>query len=238
MTLDTRRLAGAAGAAAVLYGARRYFRNWGTTKDECRMRLPGDELIRQPAVQSTEGVWIDRSAAAVWPWLLQMGQDRGGLYSYEVLENSFGLYHCNADRIHPEWQQLEPGDVIRFAPPDWLGRREGISLSVVRLIEGEAIVLQGRPPGLPWEAVWSFHLLQDLDDRCRLLVRTRLALRQPGEIVLSELGGPVTALMTRGMLRGIRRRAEGVPVAVSASSTTASAAAGTATATAGVSPTP
>lgn len=238
MTSHIGDLARVAGAAAVLYGARRYFRNWGTTKDECQMRLPGDELIRQPAVQSTEGVWIDRAAADVWPWLVQMGQDRGGLYSYEILENSFGLYHCNADRIHPEWQQLEPGDVIRFAPPDWLGRRQGIALTVAQVVDGQAIVLQGKPPGLPWEAVWSFHLLQDLDDRCRLLVRTRLALRHPGEVVLSELAGPVTALMTRGMLRGIRRRAEGVPVTERTSATIASVTPGTAAATASVSPTP
>jgi hypothetical protein len=238
MTSHIGQLARIAGATAVLYGARRYFRNWGTTKDECQMHLPGDELIRPPSVQSTEGVWIDRSAADVWPWLVQMGQDRGGLYSYEILENSFGLYHCNADRIHPEWQRLEPGDVVRFAPRDWLARREGVSLSVVQVIDGQAIVLRGKPPGLPWETVWSFHLLEDLDDRCRLLVRTRLALRHPGEVVLSELAGPVTALMTRGMLRGIRRRAEAGSVAESASSTTAPATQGTAAATAGVRPAP
>src|SRR5262245_23143246 len=73
--------------AAVWYAARRYFRNWGTTKDECRMSLLGDELVRGPVVQTTEAVWINASAHSVWPWLVQMGQDRGGLYSYETLEN-------------------------------------------------------------------------------------------------------------------------------------------------------
>jgi len=208
MTMRARRLTLATGAVLLLYGTRRYFRNWGTTKDECRMRLPGDELMRQPVLQSTEGVSIELSAAEVWPWLVQMGQDRGGLYGYELLENSFGLQHRNADRIHPEWQHLEAGDVVQLAPRGWLGVRDGIALKVAEVTEDEAIVLHVAPPGLPWETVWSFHLLPHWDDRCRLLVRTRVGLRHPGEVLLAELAGPVTALMTRGMLLGIRRRAQ------------------------------
>src|SRR5262245_14673573 len=103
-------------AAALLYAARRYFRNWGTTKDECRMSLLGDELGRGPVVQTTEAVWINASAGAVWPWLVQMGQDRGGLYSYEALENFVGLGYHNADRFHPEWQSLVAGDEMRLVP--------------------------------------------------------------------------------------------------------------------------
>lgn len=192
----------------LLYGARRYFRNWGTTKQECRMYLPGDELLRQPVSQTTEGVWIDRPVAEVWPWLVQMGQDRGGLYSYELLENSFGMQFRNADRIHPEWQELAAGDMVRLAPKGWLGRRDGVVLRVAEVIDASAIVLRVQPPDLPWEGVWSFHLMPHGDDRCRLLVRTRVGLRHPGEILLAEMAGPAVALMTRGMLRGIRRRVQ------------------------------
>jgi hypothetical protein len=208
MTMHGRQATLAAGAVLLLYGARRYLRNWGTTKDECVMRLPGDELMAQPVLQSTEGVSIELPVAEVWPWLVQMGQDRGGLYGYELLENSFGLQHRNADRVHPEWQQLEVGEVVRLAPPGWLGVREGIALTVAEVIKEEAIVLHVVPPSLPWETVWSFHLIPHWDDRCRLLVRTRVGLRHPGEVLLAELAGPVTALMTRGMLLGIRRRAQ------------------------------
>src|SRR5207344_965174 len=101
----TVRTMGAAVGVALLYAARRYYRNWGTTKEECRMRLPGDELVGSPAVQSTEGVWIDAPPDAIWPWLVQMGQDRGGLYTYEALENLIALRYRNADQIHPEWQR-------------------------------------------------------------------------------------------------------------------------------------
>jgi hypothetical protein len=197
--------------ALLLYGSRKYFRNWGTTKEESRARLPGDELMGQPVLQTTEAVWIERSATAVWPWLVQMGQDRGGLYGYELLENSVGLRHRNADRIHPEWQHLAAGDVMRLAPRGWLGFREGVTLAVAEVIDERAIVLRGVPPGVPWDTVWSFHLTRALDDRCRLLVRTRVGLRHPGEVFLTEIASPVNALMTRGMLRGIRRRAHDVP---------------------------
>ena len=201
-------VAGSAIASAGLYAARRYYRNWGTTKEECETALPGDELVEQPAVQTTEGVWIEAPGAEVWPWLVQMGQDRGGLYSYEKLENLVGLQHRNADRIHPEWQHLAVGDVIRLVPRGWMGLRNGIALPVVALVEGESIVLRLQPPDVPVDGVWSFHVVAHWEDRCRLLVRTRARMRVPGEALGAEAAGPVMSLLTRGMLQGIKRRAE------------------------------
>lgn len=205
MTIGVMRVAA---VAALLYAARRYYRNWGTTKEECRSKLPGDELLGRPAVQSTEGVWIEAPTETVWPWLLQLGQDRGGLYSFESLENLIGLHYRNADRIHPEWQRLMPGDVVRLAPKGWLGRRDGVAMHVVKVIDNEAIVLRGTAPDFPWDAVWSFHLTPRWNDRCRLLIRTRARLRYPGEVLGTELAGPITALVTRGLLLGIKRRAQ------------------------------
>ncbi|TGD87940.1 SRPBCC family protein [Mycolicibacterium sp. CH28] len=201
-------VAGAVLAGAGLYGARRFYRNWGTTKDECETPLPGDELVKAPAVQTTEGVWIDAPASAVWPWLVQLGQDRGGLYSYESLENLVGLKLCNADRIHPEWQQLAVGDVIRLVPRGWLGLRDGLALPVAQIVDGQSIVLRVDPARLPWDGVWSFHVMPRWEDRCRLLVRNRSRMQVPGEVLGAELSGPVVSLMTRGMLLGIKRRAE------------------------------
>jgi hypothetical protein len=206
-----RDVARVAAVAALLYAARRYYRNWGTTKEECRATLPGDEFVGRPAVQSTEGVWINASTDAIWPWLVQMGQNRGGLYSYETLENLIGLHYRNADRIHPEWQRLVPGDVIRLAPKGWMGRRNGVAMQVAQVIDKEAIVLRGTPPDFPWDAVWSFHIAPHWSDRCRLTVRTRARLRHPGEVLATEMAGPVTALVARGMLLGIKRRAESLP---------------------------
>ncbi|HYJ55952.1 MAG TPA: SRPBCC family protein [Mycobacterium sp.] len=201
----------AAGGIAILYAARRYYRNWGTTKEECSMYLPGDELIHGPSVQSTEGIWIDAPPAAVWPWLAQIGQDRGGLYGGTV-ENLIGLHYDNADRIHPEWQHLAAGDTVRLAPTGWMGLRHGLTLEVDQIVDESTLVLRGTPPGMPWEMVWSFHLPARWQDRCRVLIRTRMRLRHPGEVLGVELAGPLIALVTRRMLVGIKRRVADVPM--------------------------
>lgn len=193
---------------AGLYAARRYYRNWGATKEECAMALPGDELVKAPMVQTTEAVSIDAPAAKVWPWLVQIGQDRGGLYSFEALENLFGLQFRNADRIHPEWQRLGVGDVVRLAPKGWMSLPGGVALRVVDTVPEQRIVLRATPPELPWDAVWSMHIVPHWEDRCRLIIRRRAGMRHPGEVLAVELAGPVTALLTRGMLIGIKRRAE------------------------------
>lgn len=194
--------------AACLYAARRYYRNWGATKEESTMALPGDELVKAPAVQTTEAISIDAPADEIWPWLAQIGQDRGGLYSFEALENIFGLRFRNADRIHPEWQHLDVGDVVRRAPEGWMRLRDGVVLRVVDLVPNERIVLRPATRELPWDTVWSFHIVPHWEDRCRLIIRHRAAIRHQGGVVAAEFAGPVTALLTRGMLIGIKRRAQ------------------------------
>lgn len=200
-------MAKALAAASVLYAARRYFRDWGTTKAESNGAMPGDGLLSSPVLQATEAVWIDAAPADVWPWLVQLGQDRGGLYSFEKLENAFGLRYRTADRIHPEWQRIAVGDVVRLIPKGWLGLADGLELRVVELIDGQSMVLR-TPPTAPWDAVWSLHVLPHWDDRCRLVVRSRWALRHPAEVVVAEVLGPARAFITRGMLLGIKRRVE------------------------------
>jgi len=171
------------------------------------MSLPGDEFVAAPSTRLTDAVSIERCAAEVWPWLLQMGQDRTGLFSYEALENLARLRRRSIDDVAPQWR-LAPGDVIRLTPRGWLGSRNGVALVVTELVDGRAIVLRAEPPDLPWTVVWSFHLLPRGADRCRLLVRTRIALRHPGQVVLTEAAGLLATMMTRGVLLGIRRSAQ------------------------------
>ena len=211
MANATRRITRTAAWLAVLYGARRYYRNWGATKAECRMLLPGDMLVADPAIQTTEAAYIDAPVSAVWPWLLQMGQDRGGFYGCEGLKNLAGLGHQDADRIHPEWQHLAVGDLVRLAPDGWMGRPDGVALRVAEIVPGKHLVLSATRPGQRWNAVWSFHVQPHWEDRVRLLTRARIALCHPGEVLALELIRPVVALSTRGLLLGIKHRVERSP---------------------------
>jgi hypothetical protein len=209
----TKRIAETAALLAMLYGARRYYRNWGATKAECQMLLPRDNLVADPAIQTTEAVYIDAPLSAVWPWLLQMGQDRGGFYGCEGLKNLAGLRHRDADRIHPEWQHLEVGDLVRLAPEGWMGLPEGVTLTVAEIVPEKYIVLNATRVDRRWNAVWSFHLQPHWEDRVRLLTRARIALRHPGEVFVMEPVRPVIALGTRGLLLGIKHRVERAPMA-------------------------
>jgi hypothetical protein len=208
-----KRITETAALLAVLYGARRYYRNWGATKAECETRLPGDALVGNPAIQTTEAVYVDAPPAAVWPWLLQMGQDRGGFYGFEGLKNLAGLRHRDADRVHPEWQQFAVGDTVRLVPEGWMGLPDGVTLSVTEIVPEKYVVLNAAREGSPCNAVWSFHLQPHWEDRVRLLTRTRIALRHPGEVFALELARPVIALGTRGLLLGIKHRVERLPLA-------------------------
>src|ERR1041385_7104203 len=78
---------------------------WGATDQEVRMPLPGDEVNAQRAFVSTRAITTDAPLEVVWPWLAQIGQDRGGFYSYTWLENLAGCRMHNARRIYSEWQQ-------------------------------------------------------------------------------------------------------------------------------------
>lgn len=192
------------GAAALLVAARRTLRNWGATKAECRAELPGDECVPDPATVITRAVTVEAPANEVWQWLVQIGQNRGGMYSYQGIENLLGLDIHNADRIQPEWQQLSEGDQIWLVRPGWLGIAGGLALTVFEVVEGRSIVLFEKP----WHAVWSFHIHPLSASRCRLISRSRAPRGHGFARLAGELVDPVTLVMTRKMLLGIKARAE------------------------------
>jgi hypothetical protein len=178
---------------------------WGTTSAERAMALPGDELVPDARYRVDHGLSIHAPADSVWPWLVQLGQDRGGFYSYAWLERLIGDDIHNADRIHAEWQQLKPGDLVRATQPDYLGGRFGdLGWRVLALVPGRAIILEN----------WGAFVLQPVDEKTtRFLVRTRgdgrpsLAgvLLGPLNVFVFE---PAHFIMQRGMMLGIRSRAE------------------------------
>lgn len=110
--------AAASGMAAMLYrfAIRPWHQRWGATDGEVRSLLPGDDLIPAPKGETTRAVAIEAPPSEVGPWLIQIGQQRGGFYSYTWLENLVGCQIRNADCIVPEWQQVALGDLVYLHP--------------------------------------------------------------------------------------------------------------------------
>ncbi len=132
-------LAAIAGAkvAWVLLARPRYLR-WGTTGQECDEALPGDDLISHAHLTATRAITVRASIEQVWPWLAQLGQGRGGFYSYDFLENLVGCDIHSADRVVPEWQDVEVGGEIKIHPE--------VALQVAAVEPGRSLVLQGGVP--------------------------------------------------------------------------------------------
>ena len=202
MRTATKMLATAAGTAAALETTRRLVRTpvltWGATDEEAGRTLPGDELLENPAVVSTRAITIHAPPSAVWPWLVQMGSGRGGAYTYDWIENLFGLGMHSAERIHPEWQNLVVGDVIPG--------KESLQGMRVEVLDPERALVTRSEDGT-W--VWAF-VLEDLGGRTRLLSRNRIAMRDPslGDRIGMAVMEPGSLVMERKMLHGIKERAE------------------------------
>jgi len=201
-------------AATVVYERRLrpWQERWGATDDEVSGPLPGDDLVAEPAVQVTRAITIDARPEEVWPWIVQLGADRGGFYTYDRLENLFGLGIHSADEIVEAWQDLEVGDVVhadRAGTGGWyvavLRPPETLVLQVGDLVAGRPL---RRDEKLRWEFLWTFAVREAPGGGTRLLVRERVAFGSPITRTLMAPLGLVSFVMTRGMLRGIRSRVE------------------------------
>jgi len=198
---------GIVGAAAIavalltpLFQARRA--RWGATAAEVQHSLPGDDLVPHPKGGYTHAITIRASAADVWLWLVQMGQGRGGFYSYEFLQNLVGCQIHNADRIIPGFQHLEVGDSVRLHP-------KAPPLQVATIEPGRVIVLYAGEYTRNG-STWVF-FLDELDEgTMRLIARFRFDCKPSLGNMLgySFVLEPISCLMQRKMLLGIKQRAE------------------------------
>jgi hypothetical protein len=210
--MDTsRKLTAAAGAAALLAPVAylRFYRHrvltWGARDDEAAAKLPGDELLPKASLVTTRAVTVAAAPEQIWPWLVQMGSGRGGAYSYDWIENLFGLNMHSAGEIIPEFQNLAPGDELPLGSGGPVMRVEVLDpprTLAVRSSDGD------------W--VWIFALLPEAGST-RLVSRNRIAAdRLPASARLFYLlfMEPGSLVMERKMLLGIKRRAERVPLRV------------------------
>ena len=191
----------AAGLGSLAYPLffRRWCLTWGAWPDEVSRKLPGDELLTEPDIVSTRAVWVDAPVGSIWPWLVQMGPGRGGAYTYDWIENLLGLGMHSADKILPQYQDLQVGDAQR------LGKR-GPLLRVAVLEAERSLVLRSDDGN--W--VWAFSLVPEAAG-ARLISRNRIATPDaplPVRLLNLLVMEPGSLIMERKMLLGIKQRAE------------------------------
>lgn len=185
---------------AYWFTVRRWHARWGATDREVEASMPGDEIVKGPWDVTTRAVTIRARPEQVWPWLAQMGHQRGGMYSYDWIDQVLGvLDRPSAVEVLPEHQDLRPGDEIPMGnSPGW---------PVAAVEPNRSLVLDIRPPDI--HISWSFVLDPEGEEQTRLILRIRIHLRPLVHLVsafpISDFG---QFLMTRRMLLGIKERAE------------------------------
>jgi hypothetical protein len=187
---------------------------WGATDEEVGDRFPGAEFIGGGIRSATMAVTIDAPPSQVWPWLVQMGADRAGWYSWDRLDN-FG--RRSADRIHPEWQAISLGDRLAATPDgsQWwevavLGPERFLGVRMSLDLRGRPFDPTGVAPRCYTDSIWGFRLLRLAAGRTRLVVSGYWALRpkwlQPIMSVL--VLEPSHWIMQTRQFANLKRRAE------------------------------
>lgn len=173
---------------------------WGATDAEIAATYPGDELLAEPASFVNRAITINAPPSAIYPWIVQLDAKKGGWYSYTWLETY--LLNCpiiNADRIHDEWQNLQVGDQVHMcphepAPPPY----------VVAQLHPEQAVVMGHQENGKWVDIYQFIIVPQADGTSRLILRTRTMM----DSLFWKVLHPGTFIMERGLLYGIKERAE------------------------------
>ena len=190
-------------AAAVAYRSRvrPWMYSWGADDEEVGAAFVGDDWIAPTSARTTRAITIDAPVESVWPWLAQIGEDRGGFYSYSLLERAVGADIHNADRAHPDWHDVRTGDTV------WLGRRFGeAGRMVVAAVKPDShLVLMSATDFARTRreqkasGAWAFYLRSNNG-------RTRLIIRGSGSAVGNPLFDIAHFVMEQKMMRGIRSR--------------------------------
>jgi len=183
---------------------RRWMSRWGTTPSDAAQVMAGDGLLVDPTYSGTLTVTVNALPEHIWPWLVQIGYQRGGLYSYDWLDRLFSyLDRPSATCILPEFQHLAVGDNIP------LGRSPSWPVAVIEPCR--ALVLDMRNmSGFDW--VWQFGLYPIDENRTRLVSRSRVRTQALWARLFTYAIEPAGFVMTRRMLLGLKDRAEALRV--------------------------
>lgn len=204
------------GAAAVAgYAELQWLgRTYGATAEERRRSLPGDELCAAPQAITTHAITIDAPPDHVWPWLVQMGWGRAQWYTARWVDTLlFPGNGPSAQRLVPEWQDLQVGDRVLDGSPD-----KHCAFVVTSLEPNQHLVLHSRehlPPewadkfGATIDWTWAFVLTELPGSRTRFLFRSRLTLTPRWvEAFYLTVIVPADFIMSRQLLHGVKERAE------------------------------
>jgi len=186
-------------AAVVFFGFYRPRQlRWGATPEELARSMPGDEIVHHPVFNATRAITVNAWPEDIWPWIVQIGFYRGGWYTYDLLDNPG---RRSAERIVPELQHMEVGDLVPFGP----GNSAGIW--VKELVPNRSMVWWNKKDDrTTW--VWSLDPLPDGKTRLVTRVRAPVSWAQPLSAVWLVMLELADFPMMRKCLLGIKRRAE------------------------------
>jgi proline iminopeptidase len=213
------KIVGVAGTAAVVYATliRPRMMRWGATDEEVAAPYPGADLVADGERGATMAVTIDAAPDQVWPWLVQLGGDRGGWYSWDHLDNAG---RPSAQTVHPEWQDIALGDHVKY----WTRRRGPVDAwEVVALERNRFLGLRGlsdlggrsldpnQPrPSAYTEGLWGLLLTELPGARTRLVIGGYQTFRPRwlGRFTTYWLYPPVVWIMQARMLAVLKRNVE------------------------------
>jgi hypothetical protein len=179
--------------------------HWGSNNKEVGRYYVGDSVLLQPDYENTLAITIDTPPSAVWPWVVQMGLNKAGFYSFTWLENIFGCELHNADRIHPEWQNTQPGDYEPVCASAEKNKMNGWTIMAV--IPNKSMVYKSSA-----DASWmmGFYIDSVGENRSRLITRMRYIAPKQFWLYITDKAWMEWAhcVMQRGTLIGIKKRAE------------------------------
>jgi len=157
-------------AVIVTFALLPWMDRWGATNEEIAAPFTGDELVPSPALLYNRAVTVNAAPEEIYPWIVQLGAERGGMYTYDWFETN--ILHCeliNADRIHEEWQDLKVGDNVKMCPEEGWGPPP----YEVAILELDHALVMGHQENGVWNDVWQFILVSQADGTTRLILRGR-----------------------------------------------------------------